>query len=155
MTLDAARARWFALETVPRRNGTTAARLEEVRDMVNPRRKGRTGEMFTEPRAGLRQGPAASSAHGVDDARDAVTHEEDRRFAAAIAAATEALLRELVPDHLIVVASPSMLGLLRGSLLATGRRALQMHELARDFTTMTAAQICAHLLDEGLLPAPA
>jgi protein required for attachment to host cells len=145
--VDASRARLFTLERNAEPEGLRE-QLTEVADLVNPARRLRPSELFSD--SGTSSSRNGNSGATFDDHRAAHLDRLDAEFARDIA-------KELTPlaasvSHLVICASPHMLGALREVTAPMHRAGLQTDELARDLVKLTAIQIREHLATDGLLP---
>lgn len=149
--VDAARARLYTFHELAGPTGTPTQELREEVDLVDPDRRMRPGELFSDTRPGSDRTPSGRG-YAVSDGREAHMEEMDRRFAGEIIARLAELVRDRACRRLILVASPRMLGELRqaGGRLLGGEIAVD--EVSRDFTHLSSAQIHDHLAGEGLLP---
>ncbi|MDX2093479.1 MAG: host attachment protein [Kofleriaceae bacterium] len=125
--VDASRARLFTFlrETVVE---GIRERFLEISDLVNPARRHRPHEDLL------------------------YEHELDAAFARDIVDGVSALMHTTESSHLIVCASPKMLGALRKVTKALHREHVTIHELGRDLSKLAAPQIREHLVDYDLLP---
>jgi protein required for attachment to host cells len=148
---DAARARLYTFEQLADPTGA-AQELRECVDLVDPERRRRPSELFSDTRPGSDRTPSGRG-YGLDDHRDAHVDQFDLRFAAEIVARLTDLVREHGCRRVIVAASPRMLGHLRraGASLFGGELAID--EIDRDLTKLSSARIHDLLADKGLLPA--
>jgi len=148
---DAARARIFTYEAGALAEPNGASPLRERVDLVDPERRLRPSQVFSDTRPG-----SSSAPHGpgfaVDDHRDAHIEETDRRFAGAIAHHLGDVLAEHPAREVVIVASPNMLGLLRKDTADLPRLGMEVHELPLDLTKETPSQLHDHLAERGLLP---
>jgi len=134
--VDAAHARFFRYIQDEGRAG-----LEELADRVSPGRQAHG--MFAErPSRGNNAGPRAST---MDDHRDDHIAELDTRFAREVVAEVSRIVRDDNFGHLIVVASPKMLGRLRVELAALRRSGIAIDEIPQDLTRLTSPQVHDHL----------
>lgn len=78
----------------------------------------------------------------------------DLQFAKAVVSELDRLVRERAFGHLIVVASPHMLGDLRKVDGVLHRDDLVLHELPRDLAKLTSSQLHDHLAALSLLRPP-
>ena len=126
--VDASRARLFTFlrETVAE---GIRERFLEISDLVNP--------------AARRHRPHAHLAHD---------QELDAEFARNIVDGVSALMHTTQSSHLIVCASPKLLGALRKATKVLHREHVTIEELARDLSKFAAPQIREHLVDYELLP---
>ncbi len=149
--VDAARARLYTFEELAGPNGP-AQELRECADLIDPDRRLRPSELFSDTRPGSDRAPSGRG-YAVNDRRDSHMDQLDRRFAVEVTARLTDLVREHGCRRLIVAASPRMLGHLRsaGADLFGGR--LAVDEIDRDLTHLSSPQIHDLLAARGVLPA--
>ena len=147
---DAARARLYTFEQLAEPTGA-AQELRECVDLIDPDRRLRPSELFSDTRPGSDRAPSGRG-YGLSDRRDAHIDEFDRRFAAEIVARLTELVREHGCRRVIVAASPRMLGHLRRERASLYDGGLAIDEVDRDLTHLGSAQIHDLLADRGLLP---
>jgi protein required for attachment to host cells len=158
--VDATRARVYHYEE----ESEPGNELREVKDLVNPGRRLKTGEMFSErpslaKHGGLNRSTRArgdrsdSAVPGTtyDDHRFAHLEEMDAKFAKHIVDEIDAYIREQKLPQLILVASPKMLGALRKANGVLHRDTLALEEVTRDLTNLTQAQLHDQLAGHGLI----
>lgn len=147
--VDATRARLFTFE---REATVTGLRdeLTEVIDLVNPARRRRPSELFSDTRPGTNR--TGRLRYTFDDHRDAHIEQLDAEFARNVIAEIRRLVQIPRTDRLVLCASPNMLGELRDAADALRRDRLIIDELPRDLVKLTTPQIRDHLADYGLLP---
>lgn len=146
--VDASRARLFVFERTREAEGLRE-QMSERRDLVNPARRLRPAELFSDAPGAARSGPLQ---YGFDDHREDHIEELDAQFAATVIAELESLLDATRVPRLIVCASPKMLGALRTAGAGLRRRDLQIDELPRDLVRLGAAEIRERLAAHDLLP---
>jgi protein required for attachment to host cells len=146
---DAARARIFTYQRSQEPDGLHDE-LREERDLIDPARRKRASELFSDS-AGANHGGPASNA--FDDHRQAHLDRFDASFAREITGELDGLARTQEYRELIVIASSRMLGELRTTLEPL-RRTLAIRELERDFTKLTTAELRDRLTKLDLLPPP-
>lgn len=147
--VDASRARLFTYERSNEAEGVNEHLVEE-RDLINPARRQRPSELFSDTRPGSSR--TGGLQYGLDDHRDEHIGALDAEFSRSVVSELVALLRQAHAHRLILCASPHMLGELREA----GRklpRDIAIDELARDLVKLTPAQLREHLESQGLLPA--
>ena len=147
--LDATRARLFVFTRSSHASGIDE-QLVEQSDMVNPARRLRPSELFSDSRPSL--GRVGSRQFAVDDHRDAHIDQYDQSFAAAVAAELIRLADANVPDRIVLCASPRMLGILRSLTARLHRPGRFIDELPRDIVKLTVSQLREYLESYGLLP---
>ncbi len=152
---DGSRARFFTLEQpgIPELEG--GPDLTEQRDLVNPEKEQRSRDIFSNLKSGRHQGPAGGPGHDYDDHRGRHVDEIERRFARRLSAEISDFARERRVEQLVLVADPRMLGFLRNALGSRLQSGMQIAELTRDLSSLTAPRIHARLADAGLVPARA
>lgn len=149
---DAQRARFRTL-SAPRAGGrSTKRQLEEITDLINPGAGLRDAELLSETRPGARQGMPGAARHTVDDGRESRRREVRKRFSADIVQEIGRICRPPGAWHLVLAASPQILGMLRGALSRASLGALELHEINRDLTGLTSPQLHDYLADGGLIP---
>lgn len=149
VVVDASRARIFTLDRTAAPEGLQEE-LVERRDFINPARRQRPSELFSDsPAAGY---TGTGRRYGFDDHRAEHLEQLDRVFAREVTAEAERLCREQGIRRLIVCASPNMLGELRQAMRDLPKDYL-VDELARDLVKLTPPKLRAQLGEHGLLPA--
>lgn len=149
VVVDASRARIFTLDRTAAPEGLHEE-LVERRDFINPARRQRGTELFSDAPAGAITGNGRH--YGFDDHRAEHLEALDRAFSREVTAEAERICREQGIRRLIVCASPAMLGELRNAMRVLPRDFL-VEELARDLVKLTPSKLRAHLGEHGLLPA--
>jgi protein required for attachment to host cells len=141
--IDAARARIYTYDQSLGGAGARAATgaLREAVALVNPGRCGH--DLFAASKPAIKR--AAPGADATDDHRDAHLTELDRRFARQVVAEIDRIAREQAYDRVLLVASPAMLGELRGADGALLHPDVQVEYIARDLARLTSPQIHDHL----------
>ena len=124
--VDAVRARLYTYQD------ESGQQLAEVADLVNPGRR-------------LRGYP-------LDEPRDAQVDEMDLQFARDIVAEIDKIVHTGAFGHVIVVASPRMLGDLRKVDGVLHRPDLILDELPRDLAKLTSPQLHDKLAELKLIP---
>ena len=148
---DGSRARLFTLEAgAP---DTPGPDLVEHEDLANPEHKLAGRDKYSTTRTGSNLNPQKGPAHGYDDHRDKEEREHERRFAHEVASHAVALAQRRHSYQLVIVAEKRMLGLLRETLVLPARSGIELRELAKDLTRLSAIELQAHLAGAGMLPA--
>lgn len=150
--VDATRARLFTFERVA--EGADARdELVERTDLVNPQRRRRPSEVFSDTRPGSSR--VGHLQYAFDDHRDHHVSQVDDRFARLALAA----LRELIDEHpthqVVICASPRMLGRLRAAAPGLVPADIALDEVPRDLVKLSPGAVQAELASRGLLPRPA
>jgi len=153
LVADAARARVLVLAVDRERIGPPTAALVEVADLTNPMLRARDVEAVSDSGTG-RRGGAKTPLHATPDHRDHRRRDIERHFAALVAEDAAGVWRRYPSCELIVVASPVMLGLLRPAIerQIRAKDLVEIHELARDLTKLSAPMLHDLLAEAALLP---
>ena len=148
-TLDAGRARLMTLERDPdpEEGGLF---LEEKLQFIHPEERVGEENLFRDSHPHGNRAVAGGPLHRYDDHRR--DHEEElrRRFCRRIVEAVDDLQRRTAFGHLVVVAPPSMLGLLRPELEKL--RDIQVETVNKDLSTLPPATLYQQLSGLGVLP---
>lgn len=148
---DATRARLYTFDELTAPVDVPTQELRERVTLVDPARRHRASELFSDTRPGLDRAPSGRG-FALDDRRDAALQHMDREFAADIAEACRELVRAHGCNRLIVAASPRMLGLLR-ELGEFGRLGVELCEIDRNLVHLSSSELQDYLAERGLLPA--
>jgi protein required for attachment to host cells len=147
--VDASRARLFTLERSTD-TGEVHEELSEQRDLVNPARRHRPSELFSDTRPGTSR--VGGRQYGLDDHRDAHIAQFDAEFSREIVDEVASLIRSTGLHRLILCASPHMLGALREAGRELRRDELEIEEIPRDLVKLTPTQLRDQLASYGVLP---
>ena len=157
VTVDASRARFFALEVTEESSNGRLTRLVEIEDLASPGRRQREGEIFSSSRPGVNSGPGGFTGrgvqHGTDDRRGDHIDEIDRRFAVDVIEGLGKHVTELGAERAVIVANPTMLGHLRNAMAKHGGNLkVEVSELKKDLSWQSPVDVQDRLAEEGLLP---
>ncbi len=152
--VDAARARLYTYQE----DADPGRQLREVRDLTNPGRRMKAGEMFSETRpalarAGGRPGIGGEPGSTKDDHRDDHIEMMDAKFAKEVIDEIEQVLRTEAYGRLILASPPRMLGELRNASTSLRKNGLVVDEVPEGLSYMTSAQLHDHLAALSLIPA--
>jgi protein required for attachment to host cells len=147
--VDATRARLFTFERATE-GADTREDLVERTDLVNPQRRRRPSEVFSDTRPGSNR--TGHLQYAFDDHRDHHISQIDDKFARMAMAA----LRELIDEHptqrVVICASPRMLGRLRAAAPGLLPEDVVLDELPRDLVKLSPGDVRAELASRELLP---
>ena len=138
--VDAAQARIYTYdqEGEPDRGPAPSDQtLHEELDLVNPGRRGH--DLFSTTKPGIKR--PAPGGGSTDDHREAHLDELARRFARQVLDEVNQIVRQRGFAHIIVVATPKMLGELRALDAALRRPDLELEYIERDLANLTSPQI--------------
>jgi len=145
--VDSTRARLFTFDrdTDP---GGTHEELVEHEDLVDPARRQRPSQLFSDSRPGSSR--VGGRGFAFDDHRDAHVDRLDAEFARRVVHELGALLERAGAHRLIVCATPNMLGELRAADLRGN--GIVIDEVPRDLVKLSKAKLRERLAEYGLLP---
>jgi protein required for attachment to host cells len=159
-TIDAAKARIYLYQE----QTNPGFELTEIADLDNPGRRLADRDLYSETRPGLkgngiRRGAVGGSrsdqgapGSGSDDHRDAHKDEMDGRFAKGIIVELDEQITRRKLGHLVLCASPRMLGTLRAESGVLHRDGLVFEEIDKDVSNLTVAQLHDYLAGAGIIP---
>ncbi|MBV8758639.1 MAG: host attachment protein [Deltaproteobacteria bacterium] len=129
--------------------------LHEIFDMLNPGRR-HIAEVFEDTESGERIGGGNSAGVGThqqatDDHRQQFVNTRDEKFAREVVAQIDRIVREGAFPHLVLIASPHMLGEIRKHAAVLERDGLKLDEYDRDLGGMNDAQVHDHLAHAGIV----
>lgn len=148
---DSRIARFYGVEATE--SPRTTRRLVERMTLANPDLKtlgtSVTGRVRTETNTNREAGPV----HPIGAQRERHRVELERRFGHEIARQTTAIARDWKEGTIVVVAEPQLLGLMREPLRKALHPGIELKELAKDYTHLTAYELCDRLALSSLIPA--
>jgi protein required for attachment to host cells len=147
--VDATRARLFTFERVAD-GGDTREVLVERTDLVNPQRRRRPSEVFSDTRPGSSR--TGHLQYAFDDHRDHHVSQIDDEFARMAMAALRELIDERSTHRVVICASPRMLGRLRSAAPGLLPDDIALDELPRDLVKLSPGDVREELASRGLLP---
>ncbi len=148
---DGARARIYRLSSREDDRGRKVPQLVEVEDLINPDHRLQDGEIWAEPRPGLKREFAGGPSHGVDEGRQSRNEETDRRFAANVMAALGRAATEDGARTVIVCAGAEALGNLRAQTGVLGD-GVTVQELSKNLVSLSPDELLDALGAADLLP---
>ncbi|HSJ99887.1 MAG TPA: host attachment protein, partial [Kofleriaceae bacterium] len=150
----AVRARVFVLDVARDAGGPPTSELVELAEITNPALRARDVEALSDSRPGLRREAPQGPRHAVSDHREDRRRELERHFAVRVAEEAAGVWRRYPSCELIVAASPRMLGFLRPAIerQIRAKDRIELHELARDLTKLSAPMLHDLLAEAQLLP---
>lgn len=150
--VDATRARLFTFERAMEGAEPREELVERI-DFVNPQRRRRPSERFSDTRPGSSH--TGQLQHAFDDHRDQHVSQLDERFARTAMAALRELIDERPTQRVVLGASPRMLGRLRAATPGLLPGDIALDELPRDLVKLSPADVQVELASRGLLPSHA
>lgn len=141
--VDATRARIYTYDRTAESHGVSVAgdgTLHQAIDLVNPDRRGHDALLTARPRI-KRGAPGAGPTDDPGERRDELDQPFARRFARQVVEEIDRISRERAFDRVLLVATPAMLGELRGVDGSLQRPELLVEYVARDLARLTSPQI--------------
>jgi protein required for attachment to host cells len=148
VVVDAARARFLVLELAP----DDRPSLVEQKDLINPESDVKGRDLWSDPKTGRGRESRGTPAHGYDDHRDAHAEQFKRRFAGRVVEQALSLALARGAGRLIVAADRKMLGHLRPFLGHAPKNGLEIREVPKDLTKLSASELQERLAEEALIP---
>lgn len=153
LAVDAVRARFFRLQDTDTPEIESGPNLVETGDMLNPENEMQGEAIFTETKTGANISSANGKMHQYDDHRMRHREEFAKRFGADVVHEAIRRARPKETSDLILVANPTMLGLIRGDAEQQSKeKNINVHAVAKDVSKMSARQIHELLAGKELLP---
>lgn len=150
--MDGSKARFFTLNPGELDINEAGPDLIE-QDPLHNAEKGMPGQdLWANTKTGRNQG-RSGQAHSYDDHRSNHMAEFERRFAQAIMSRVLDLSQTQAVRHLVLVAEPQILGIIRQVMPSSLPQPLTVHEVAKDLCRMSGKELHTYLADRSLLPA--
>ncbi len=146
---DSARARLFTLQPADELTPERSPGLIEHLDLTNPEGELPERELFSD-RGGRKHG--ARSSHGADDHRAEHRAEYDRRFVRRLLEEAQRFAREQTLNQLVLVAEPSLLGLLRPEIERQPLPGVSVLEVPENLVRHSLADMIDLLTRHGIMP---
>lgn len=146
---DGAKVRFFTLKEKEVEDESRPHLIED-KALLNPEQKLPGQQLWSgaESQAGHFQ-EGKSQAHSYDDRRRDHEVEFERRFAHLISEQILSQTHQL--HHLLLIAEPRLLGLLREALIPALPKTLQLHELDKNLCHLKPQELYEYLADKHLL----
>ncbi|VEP18715.1 Host attachment protein [Hyella patelloides LEGE 07179] len=150
--INGTQARFFTLDSAATSEYESSPNLIEHKCLVNSTRELHGQELWANTKTGRNKG-SNGQAHGYDDHRQNHEIEFEKRFANKISSAMGNLIQIHQARHLVIVAEPQILGMMREAMTDSLFKNLNVHEVAKDICNLKSNQIHDYLAKKELLPA--
>ena len=150
--INGSQARFFILDSTASSEYESGPNLIEHDSLANSTRELHGQELWANTKTGRNRG-ANGQAHSYDDHRQKHEIEFEKRFANKINNAMLNLIQTHQARHLILVAEPQILGMMREAMTDSLFKTLNIHEVAKDICHLKLHQIHDYLAKKNLLPA--
>ena len=151
MVADARLARFYGVEAVE--SPRLKMKLVERTVLANPNSdlkilgESMTGRVHTETNTDRQAGPM----HPMGAQRERHRGEFDRRFVHEISRQAGEITKDWKDGTIVLVAEPRLLGLMREPLRKALHQGIELKELAKDYTHLSAAELHDHLVVSGIV----
>ncbi len=150
--INGSQARFFTLDSAALSEYESSPNLLEQASLADSTRELHGQELWANTKTGRNRG-SNGQAHSYDDHRQQHEIEFEKRFANKISSAMLNLIQTHQARHLIIVAEPQILGMLREAMTDNLFKNLQIDEVAKDICHLKSNQIHDYLAKKELLPA--
>jgi protein required for attachment to host cells len=150
--INGTQARFFTLDSHVLSEYESGPNLLEQDSLTNSLNEVHGQELWANTKTGRNRG-SSSQAHGYDDHRQQHELEFEKRFASNISDKMLDIIQAHEARHLILVAEPQILGLMREAMTDKSFSNLKITEVAKDICQFSTKQIHDYLAKNELLPA--
>ena len=149
--IDGTSARFFTLDSSVKSEYESGPNLSEHKGLANFTKELRGQELWANTKTGRNKG-SNGQAHSYDDHRQNHELEFEKRFASKISSAMLDIIKAHQARHLILVAEPQILGLMRDAMTDNLFKKINIQEVAKDICHLKSNQIHDYLAKKELLP---
>lgn len=150
--INGTQARFFTLDSTATSEYESSPNLIEHEGLVDSTKELHGQELWANTKTGRNKG-TSGQAHSYDDHRQNHEVEFEKRFAHKITTAMGNLIQTHQARHLILVAEPQILGILREVMNDSLFKNLKVDEVDKDICQLKTTQIHDYLAKKELLPA--
>jgi protein required for attachment to host cells len=152
MVLNGTKARFFGLEFADFPENESGPSLIEHEALINEANELAGADLWASSKTGRNRGSAGQS-HSYDDHRQNHVVEFEQRFSQDIVSRMQSLIESHKIRHLLLVAEPQMLGIVREPINAEISKTVEVKELAKDLCQFSVRDLHEYLASKKLLPA--
>ena len=150
--INGAQARFFTLDSAAASEYESSPNLIEHKSLSDLTKELHGQELWANIKTGRNRIPNGQ-AHSYDDHRQNHEHEFEKRFAHKISETIQNLVETHKVKHLLIVAEPQILGIMREVMSGSFWKTLNLKEIAKDIGHFNVNQIHDYLAKKALLPA--
>ena len=150
--INGTQARFFTLDSNALSEYESSPKLIEQGGLSSPTKELHGQELWANTKTGRNRG-TNGQAHSYDDHRQNHEIEFEKRFANKISSAMLNIIETYQARHLILVAEPQILGVMREAMNSSLFKNLNIKEVAKDICHLKSHQIHDYLAKKELLPA--
>lgn len=152
MVLNGTKARFLTLEFADFPDHEPGPDLMEHEALINEENELAGEDLWASSKTGRNRGSAGQS-HSYDDHRQNHVVEFEQRFSQSIVSRMQSFIESNRIRHLILVAEPQMLGIVREPINAEISKTIEIKELAKDLCQFSTRDLHEYLASKKLLPA--
>jgi protein required for attachment to host cells len=150
--LNGTEARFFTLEFADFPEHESGPDLIEHEALTNEENEMAGEDLWASSKTGRNRGSAGQS-HSYDDHRQNHVVKFEQRFSQNIVSHMQSLIELNRIRHLLLVAEPQMLGIVREPINAEISKTIEVKELAKDLCQFSVRDLHEYLANKKLLPA--
>lgn len=150
--VDGSKARFLTLNASEFEADETGSTLVEQESLHSAENEMHGQDLWANTRTGRNRG-SSGQAHSYDDHRTNHIVEFERRFAQSVTSRMVDLVQMHQMHHLILVAEPQILGMLRNVMASSLPQQLTVYELPKDLCRMSITELHTYLAERSLIPA--
>jgi protein required for attachment to host cells len=150
--LNGTKARFFTLEFADFPEHESGPNLIEHEALINEENELAGEELWASSKTGRNRGSVGQS-HSYDDHRQNHVVEFEQRFSQKIVSRMQSLIELHNIRHLLLVAEPQMLGIVREPINAEISKTIEIKELAKDLCQFSVRDLHEYLASKKFLPA--
>ncbi len=149
--INGTQARFFTLDSAATSEYEPSPNLIEHEGLSDSTKELRGQELWASTKTGRNRSPN-SQTHSYDDHRQNHELEFEKRFAHKISSVMLDLIQTNQSRHLILVAEPQIMGLMREAMTDNLFKNLNIHQVAKDLCHLKIKEIHDYLAKKALLP---
>ncbi len=149
--INGTQSRFFTLDSAATSEYESSPNLIEHQGLSNKINELHGRELWANTKTGRNRGSGGQT-HNYDDRRQNHVLEFEKKFANKISSATINLIETYQARHLIVVAEPKILGMMREAMTDKIFKTINVREVAKDICHLKSNQIHDYLAKKKLLP---
>ena len=149
--INGTQARFFTLDSAASSEYESSPNLIEHEGLADSTKELHGQELWANTKTGRNRG-TSGQAHSYDDHRQNHELEFEKRFAHKINGAMLNLIKTHQSKHLLLVAEPQILGMMREAMTDSLFKNLNIYEVAKDICHLKSNQIHNYLAKKKLLP---
>ena len=150
--INGTQARCFTLDSAAKSEYESSPNLIEHEGLSDSTKELHGQELWANTKTGRNRGSSGQT-HNYDDHRQNHKIEFEKRFANKISSTISSIIQENQAKHLVLVAEPHILGIMREVMTDNLFKKINIQELAKDIGHFDVNQIHDYLAKKDLLPA--